>query len=136
MERIPKISDDMLEKLALKIKPVVRFMDGVSNPNGELYYIQGVDYHRDLTIRSFVWDPKPIAPARDLVHYKDIKTYHTCDSHVFFKPSIAEVIAQIPENDITTVMAFETLSLGLTSKNCTPDYHHFTTTKLYKKVES
>ncbi|MBU2561912.1 MAG: hypothetical protein KKD17_06455 [Nanoarchaeota archaeon] len=117
MDLFPKISDERLEELAARIKPVVRFVHVVSSdldamvPNyrGELYFIEDVRPRR----RSFLWDPVPTRLAEELnpEPYKEIRTLHARDG-VIFNPSVADVLAQIPGEDIGRVVAFETRHLG------------------------
>jgi hypothetical protein len=94
---IPEISDEKLEKLAKRIKPIVR------NKNGVPYHIKKVDL-RDI---AYTWSPKLTkkSPAFNII--SDITTHHSYGYYGFFKPSIAEVIAQIPEEYIDRVIAFE-----------------------------
>ncbi|MBW2972375.1 hypothetical protein KY359_05040 [Candidatus Woesearchaeota archaeon] len=117
MDGIPEISDERLEELASRIKPVVRFVrlaatdiDAmVPDYRGELYFIEDVR----LRGRSFLWDPVPVRPADEIeLHpYKEIMTLHSRESTVF-GPSIAEVLAQIPDDDVNKAVAFETRHLG------------------------
>ncbi len=73
------------------------------NRQGFLYYIQEVD----LRGIAFIWDPKPTEIAEGLEPFEDITTYHTYGYYGFFKPSIAEVLAQIPLDKIDHVVSFE-----------------------------
>lgn len=130
MSTIPEIADTVLEALAMQMKPAVRFVKGeggrlITHDEGELYWIKPVDLRRT----AFTWDPKPTRRATGLVKLRDITTCHTYGYHGFFKPSIAEVIAQIPLEILPDVVAFETRTdLGL--GNIVGD-HHVTTTTLY-----
>ncbi len=82
---IPKLTDERLAELQAIIKPVV--------PDGtDLWYIQDVD---PRTI-AFTWDPKPTVRATGLKPLRTVRTLHTYGYHGFFKPSIAEVLAQVP----------------------------------------
>jgi hypothetical protein len=54
-----------------------------------------------------MWSPKPTRRATRLARLTDITTYHTWGYYGFFKPSIAEIIAQIPESLLSDVIAFE-----------------------------
>ncbi len=124
---IPKMSDEKLSKLLERIKPVVRFAkirtsrkelgDGrfsitmKPHPKGKLqvwdagepYYIKSVDPRKV----SFIWSAKADKLAEGLNKIADITTYHTFGYHGFFKPSIAEVIEQIPKKFLGKVVAFE-----------------------------
>lgn len=118
--RIPEISDAKLEELYKRIKPVVK-------RKGKLYYIKDEDPRKV----AFTWDPKLKNKAKKLEKLCNITTYHTYGYYGFFKPSIAEVIAQIPKYYLDKTVAFETLT-DLTVENIVGDYH-VTTTTLYTK---
>ncbi len=93
---IPEISDATLNELFKTIKPVVR-------RGNHLYYIEPVN----LRNIAYTWDPKLTKKAVNLKKLRTIKTYHTYGYYGFFKPSVAEVIAQIPKDDLDKVVAFE-----------------------------
>lgn len=116
MTSIPKISDERLEELMKQMQPVVRFArlynehgtkELQREKRGDLYYIRPV-HPRNQT---FVFDPKPTKRAYGLKPFKTIETYHMTGGF-FHKPSIAEVIAQIPEDCLERVVAFEERSRG------------------------
>lgn len=107
---IPDISDDRLEELASSIHPLARFVerDGkLEEPSddelGELFLIEPCD-PRNV---GFNTDPKPTDRAPHLREVGPIKTLHTISS--IFNPSIAEVLAQIPDEYIGLVTHFETV---------------------------
>lgn len=133
--RIPKISDERLYELYSKIKPVVRYtteqrkgqLEYEKDDCGEPYYIEDVD----LRSQAFTWDPAPAKRAGGLEEIAKIETYHTYAYYGFFKPTIAEVLSQIPEQYIDKVTAFETV--GDTAEIC-GDYHR-AITRLYKKKQ-
>jgi len=145
MERIPKISNQRLEQILKKIKPVVRFrrnefQDGIAtaagcppyqHPEGELHFIKKVHPRRI----AFTWEPKAVRIAKNIEDqpYKIITTFHKYEAPSLFKPSLAEVVAQIPEEELGTVAAFETVYWDLDDRNCTPDGYHKTGTRLYKR---
>ena|SRR3989344_9104698 len=91
-----EISDERLEELAKRIKPVVRC-------DGELYYIKDVDY-RNI---AFTWSSKLKKKAKGLEELARIRTYHEYGYPGFFKPSVAEVLAQIPKTKVSQTSAFE-----------------------------
>lgn len=135
MKRIPDISDERLESLVGKIKPVVRCSNFVyadiveMNHEGDLLcYLEDVDPKMD----NFVQNPKLGKVAEGLKHLADIKTYHKFGVPVVFSPTVAEVLAQIPEKYLDEVAAFETVSHGLSHENLIDDCH-VTVTRLYKK---
>lgn len=124
---IPKISDERLRELHKRIKPVVRFA------NKDLFYIEPVD----LRNIAYTWDPKPADKAMGLKTLCDITTYHTYSYYGFFKPSIAEVIAQIPEEHLQKVVAFEIVGKPETASDLNREHealnegYHVATTRLY-----
>ncbi len=134
---IPEISDQKLQELCERIKPVIRFARGPKglfrSREGYAYYIDPVD-PRSI---AFTWDPKPTKRATWLQSLCDITTYHTYNYYGLFKPSIAQVIAQIPEEHIDKVVAFEIIICPETSADLN-DYnkelnegYHVATTRLY-----
>ncbi|MBS3134181.1 hypothetical protein J4214_03035 [Candidatus Woesearchaeota archaeon] len=132
---IPTITNKNLEELMKKIKPVIR-VSRVTNskgsrleedPDGDLYYIKPVEPRKV----AFNWDPKPTRLAKSVNPnpYKKIITIHDYGAPSLFKPSIAEVLAQIPEKDIKKCVAFETNLLGFTDSSS----YHTAQTRLYEK---
>ena len=128
--KIPTISDKKLNDLYQRIKPVGRYalMHLRGGPrlekhqDGEFYFLKDV-HPRKV---AFSWDPTPDTKAVGLIELDSISTYHTYGYHGFFKPSVAEVISQIPEEYLETAVAFETDYLGMSGK-----YHEGRTT-LYR----
>lgn len=104
---IPSVPRNRIMEIAEQIKPVVRFVgapdDFHQSMEGEPYYVEPVD----LFNVAYTWDPKPLDKAMGLETVCDIRTYHTFGYYGFFKPSIAEVLAQIPEEHLSRVIAFE-----------------------------
>jgi hypothetical protein len=96
---VPEISDILLNKLIKKIVPVIRKED-------KLYNIE----LPDLRHTAYTWDTKLKDEHKDLIEVARIKTDHYCGYYGFFKPSVAEVIAQIPEGFINKICAFEILA--------------------------
>lgn len=129
---IPEISGKRVKELYKKIKPIVRFDNRnyrmEQNDDGIPYFIEDVDPFET----AFTWGPKPTKEATNIELFLVITTFHKFGAPALFKPSIAEVFAQIPTDIIDKVVAFETLSDNLSVKNCI-GYYHFTHTKLYKK---
>lgn len=135
MSQIPQISNERLEELVRKIKPVVRMakvttsrgsrMEG--DCEGDLYFIEDVDPRKI----AFTWSPKPTRMAEEVNPnpYKTIVTIHGYGAPVFFKPSIAEVLAQISEEDTGRCVAFETNELGFTEDSSC----HTAKTRLYER---
>lgn len=109
-----------------KIRPVVRF-------GNVPWYIKPTDPRKI----AFAWDPKKAAETEGLQEVCEITTYHLFGYHGFFKPSVAEVLAQIPEEYLDNAVAFEIIKwpktvddLNLQSEVVRAGYHQ-ATTRLY-----
>jgi hypothetical protein len=83
---IVEISDELLAERLKHWTPII-------HEGGKFYTIKTVD-PRNM---SFIWDPEFTGEVSIEVMAERI-TYHTCGYHGFFKPSIAEVLAQIPDD--------------------------------------
>ena len=132
MDRVPDISDERLEQLAIQIRPVARFVGEKLHPGGELYYTKGPDNPRELRKKAYTWVAEPLRLATNLTHYNDITTYHEFGASVIFSATNAEVLAQIPEEDLERAVAFESLYYHLTSQDIIECYHK-TATRLYER---
>ncbi len=95
--RIPPIGDKLLAELVARIRPVIMHDD-------KLHFIEPV-HPRDI---AFTWGAKATKEAVGLVEVVGLKTLHEYGAPALFKPSIAEVLAQIPAGYIDTVVAFHT----------------------------
>ena len=96
---VPEITEEKLNNLIQKIVPVVR-------ENNKLYLIE----IPDLRSIAYTWDYKITEECNNLKEITRIKTNHYCGYYGLFKPSIAEVLSQIPEDLIDEVAAFEIIS--------------------------
>ncbi len=132
-----KISEDKLIELSKRIRPIVRLVadkGGIlrntsfdDDPEGELYFMEVNDLDG-----TFIFDPihnpnvivgkKAINQGINTSPYKEIETMHemkVCpvasqyDSFVttglMFAPTVAQVLAQIPECNLERCVAFETI---------------------------
>ncbi len=99
---IPEISDEQVAELGRTIYPVVE-------RDGKLYRIEPVDPRKV----AFTWLPTITDEAPRLEQVAVVSTLHEYAASVFFKPSIAEVLAQIPPEYLGRIVAFKT--------NCNPD---------------
>jgi hypothetical protein len=79
--------------------------------HGKLFHIKPVDPRKI----AFTWDPKLREEATGLVELTTIRTLHGFGYHGFFKPSIAEVLTQIPDDLVPRVVAFSTEGPGAAS---------------------
>ncbi len=122
-KRIPSISDERLMKLRQRIKPVEKFDRSKKTPKAGLYYLEPVDLRR----QTFSWNPEPTVPANNLEEIAQITTYHTYGYAGFFKPSEAEVLAQIPSRILRKTVAYRVGD----DFNIADGQHHRVTTILY-----
>lgn len=124
---IPEVVKERIQELAERIKPIVQF------PREGKCYIKPVD----LFGIAYTWDPKSADKATGLKPLCDITTYHTYSYHGFFKPSIAEVLAQIPAEHLDKVVAFEIVENPETADDLNRERealnagYHVATTRLY-----
>ncbi len=81
-------NETALITLAQQIKPLV------ANKEGDFCFIEPVD----IKDESFTWSPKFLNKASEIKEIGETATHHTAGYAMFFKPSIAEVLEQIPES--------------------------------------
>jgi len=93
---IPQISDEQIQAL--------RHIHPVEQSGRGWIEMKWPDPRR----ASFLWNPEPSGVREDLQEICRVRTLHTFGYHGFFKPSIAEVLAQIPPELLGAVVAFET----------------------------
>ncbi len=126
---IPQVSEERIKELAERIKPVVQFAC-----NGKCY-IEPVDLFKT----AYTWNPKPADEAMGITPLCDIITYHTYGYYAMFKPSIAEVLAQIPAESLDKVVAFEIVGSPKTADDLNHKHealeagYHVATTRLYAR---
>lgn len=96
---VPKISDEKISEMLEKISPVVLH-------DNKLFKIKEV-HPRNV---AFTWDPQPTEEYPNLVEIGRIKTDHLCAYYGFIKPSIAEVLPQIPDESLDEICAFQTVT--------------------------
>jgi hypothetical protein len=125
--KVPEISERRILELAERIKPVVTFEE-----EGRCY-IKPVDMFSE----SFTWDPEPASKAIGLKLLCDITTYHPYGYYGSFKPSVAQVILQIPAEHLDRVVAFEIVKHPETADDLDAESeifnsgYHVATTRLY-----
>lgn len=93
---IPDITDDDLKVRAKHIKPLVLH-------KGKLRHIKKPKGLRDI---AYTWDIKVKGKATGLMKLATIRTLHTYAYYGFFKPTIAEVLAQIPREYLSDAVGF------------------------------
>lgn len=84
---VPEITDERLAELDARFTPLVW-------RDGKLFKIERPDLRRT----AFTWDPKTTEEVTDFQEVRQTTTDHYCGYHAFFKPSIAEVLAQVPDD--------------------------------------
>jgi hypothetical protein len=126
VEMIPLMPLEDIEFRAERIKPII---------NGKV-----VDCP-DLVSTAYTWDPKfkdEVLP--ELKVLQTIRTYHGYGYYGFFKPSIAEVLAQIPGNLIQRVYGFEIIQVPQTAEDLNEHIEyvregfHLALTRLYERA--
>lgn len=134
---IPDVPKERLDELGARIKPVIRYVAGDNklqrDAGGDPYWLEPADLHNT----AYAWNPKPTSRAPALEAICDQRTYHGYGYYGMFKPSIGEVLAQLPEaND--DIVAFEIIE----QPECADDLnretealnagYHVATTRFYK----
>ena len=113
---IPKITREKVDELRQRIKPAARFVKGSEglfrDSRGMLHYIK---LTTDPVTQSYYWDPVAGEKCKKLKPLKKIVTHHGTGGF-FFKPSEAEVLAQIPEMLLGEVVAYEIVSAHITDE--------------------
>jgi len=113
MEHIPKINRKNVRKLYKKIKPVLKVRGEYREIIG---YKDDKPGGKDTTFVSnppglfdiaVTWNPLLGDEINGLTKLEDIRTYHSCGYYGIFKPSIAEVLMQIPQSLLEKTVAFE-----------------------------
>ncbi len=136
IKRIPQLPKKVIKKRAKKIKPVMRLIedkDGswIKDPNGSRYIVSGYNIFN----YSYIWKPKPLMKIKAVGNVATIITYHETPYPGSFNPSVAEVLAQIPEELLPYVDAFEIDPSPKGYESILDDDHNFTRTYLYKLVK-
>lgn len=132
IEPLLQISDEWVDVLLQRIKPLVpNGSDG-----GQLWEIA---LPADLRRTAFRWSP--VFTKRSDVTEKyileKITTYHRCSYHMFFKPDIVEVLAQIPKDLLEQVVAFDVLFDDSPESILSGDFYgHKATTVLYRERDA
>jgi len=109
-KKIPSLSEKKLLERASRIKPVVRDKES-------LHFIKPVD----IQSVAFTWAPELTEDAEMLHEFHRIKTYHSFGYGGLFKPSIEEVLAQLPDDIARQMVAFETFLMS--QEICDGSYH-------------
>lgn len=125
---IKKLPDEEILRRLTKITPT-KTIDGVLHAISALKTRQGGDV--SLWNIAFMWDPMVLEPvAGPLYDLAFIETYHTCGYIAMFKPSLGEVISQIPDHLLADVTHFE-VEMGDTVGCYSEGDGHRTMTRLF-----
>lgn len=125
---ITKLSDERIARLLDRITPC-KTVDGVLHAISPLM----TEDKKPVTLwnTAFMWSPMLLEPVSGpLYDLAFIETYHTCGYIALFKPSLGEVISQIPENLLADVTHFE-VEMGDTVGCYSQGDGHRTMTRLY-----
>lgn len=100
---IPEIDDKRLKELYQLLKPIVTI--------DEMKYLLREFTLQELRNQSYIWDrhegKRDAVDSSKLETVDDFLCLHTWGYYGFFKPSIAEVLSQAPENVIEQANIFE-----------------------------
>lgn len=137
--QIPEITDERLRQLYSRIKPVMK-----KAGSNELYWLREFS-DEELRRVAYNWGDnfdKPVYEGKITpIKGKDFKCLHRYGFQGFFKPSIAEVLAQIDPKLLSIVVAFEIISSPHTEADFYKDPFtraafnegfHVSTVRLYK----
>lgn len=102
---LPMLSDDELLARYKRIKPIVKVEE-------LYYYLKRFNIDR-LRNQSYIWnvyagskDLREMIDMKDATILGEFSTYHTYGCPGFFKPSIAEVLQQFPDEFLNEANAF------------------------------
>lgn len=100
---IPEIDDKRLKELYQLLKPIITI--------DEMKYLLRKFTLQELRNQSYIWnrheDKRDIVDSSRLETVDDFLCLHTFGYYGLFKPSIAEVLSQAPENVIEQANTFE-----------------------------
>ena len=100
---IPEIDDKRLKELYQLLKPIVTI--------DEMKYLLREFTLQELRNQSYIWnrheDKRDVVDPNKLETVDDFLCLHTWGYYGLFKPSIAEVLSQAPENVIEQANTFE-----------------------------
>lgn len=100
---IPEIDDNRLKELYRLLKPIVTI--------DEMKYLLKEFTLQELRNQSYIWnraeDKRDVVDPSKLETVDDFLCLHTWGYYGLFKPSIAEVLSQAPENVIEQANTFE-----------------------------
>ena len=134
---IPVITDEELRKRYECIKPIVQI-------DGEKYFLRNFK-DDELRTKSYLWNMREDKREKvNIDEYMALKEHdfeciHKYGYHMFFKPSIAEVLAQIPDHLARVVNLFEIIDEPKTESDFSKNKivfdngYHISKVRLYVK---
>ncbi len=124
---ITHVTDEELERRYEKIRPLAFKKEK----------LRWIDRPKNLRTIAHLWDPQYLHKAKGLAPVFKFRTLHTWAYYGFFKPTVAEVLEQIPEEWLGKVCGF-TITEGPedvddlnTQKEALNAGFHVATTTLY-----
>lgn len=136
---IPKISEEEMRKRYKQIRPVIKV-------NGKLHYFREYTFE-EISSMSFFWNSnidvleEVCEDELEVLEDRDFFCLHDYWNPIFFQPNISEVLAQIKEDILPLVKAFEIIKSPRTSSDFYKDSfttiafdngYHVSTVRLYK----
>lgn len=110
---IPEIDDKRLKELYQLLKPIVTI--------DEMKYLLREFTLQELRNQSYIWnrheDKRDVVDPNKLETVDDFLCLHTWGYYGLFKPSIAEVLSQAPENVIEQANTFEIIESPVTRED-------------------
>ena len=94
--KIPEVSKELVEECVQRIEPLI-----LNRGKPWLILTKCEPFGQ-----SYPWEHDLVAEATDIEELARIRTLHTWAYYGFFKPTYAEVIAQIPEELLSRVTHF------------------------------
>lgn len=137
---IPQITDEELMRRYLKIKPIAEVGNGK-------YWLKNysIDEMRNTSFFWSLFDDRLelVGEALSCHDHHDFQCLHSFGYHGFFKPTVAEVLAQIPEEVIHhfTIDAFEIIDKPTSSgdlnkyREAMEQGYHVSIVRLYIRPE-
>ena len=120
---IPKFDEALINARVEKIRPVVRFQQArCKNLKKGTDVLCWVEFNKMNPMNpawSFLQQPKIIGLAERLTPLGHIVTYHNCSPDLF-RPTLAEVLMQVPEVFVDKAIAFEVVEESISHRNQIP----------------
>lgn len=134
--KLKLLDDEKLTELNEKIMPLITKEDGKNYTCAEKFSIY------DIKHTSYTWDKERFVEEvdfRKLTPIAQVEMLHTYGYYGLFKPTIAEVLSQIPKEYIDRTVAFKIIDRPMTSsdfskhKKTFDDGFHTSVVELYEE---